>query len=237
MVERMSSSWKIGAPLALKDALRTIRFASRRGRRFSRDVAPSVVPQPIDGFIASAMTFVDVVATRVEREATRLIRSGIGSTLELPDLRIDTSPPERAVKADQFAEAAYRGLTTALELLHADGALVSESAARAAYEAVTEQPVEGSERWAALLLCEMLHRRVIWGVSLTPAARGQERMLARLALFSLMIWLLSSRGAGEAQVALEASIALALGLRDELAAIGDDPERIEGLLMEFRHHV
>jgi hypothetical protein len=237
MAGRTSPPWKIGEPLALKDALRTVRFMAQRGRRFARDSVPSVVPQPADRLIASALTQADTLASRIEREAARFVYSSIGSSPDLPDLRIADADPGKDLRAAQFAEAAYRGLMKALELLQAESALVSESAARSAYAAVAERSAAHPERWGALLIREMLQRRVVREVSLVPGGHDEERLVAHLALFALMIWLLSDRDAGDALEALEASVALAIGLRDELAAVGDDVGGLAGLLKEFRHHV
>jgi hypothetical protein len=137
-----------------------------------------------------------------------------------------------------FGAAAYAALDRAVVRLGADGAFVSEATCRAAWAAETPDGATPEAR-AAVLTRWLVAARPVRGVPTDAALRVAPDALVPIAVFSVMLWLLSDRPEGEDGAALEASVDLAIGIAAEvtqaIAAAG--PEALEALYVEFAPHV
>ncbi|REF73243.1 hypothetical protein E3U25_01970 (plasmid) [Paracoccus versutus] len=214
--------------ISLRDALRGLRYALRRGGETLSEIPVATLPEPA-GRIAGAVLRqggelakgADQVVSNV---AKRLLGSEAGPIPAMPEIISDSNSPER------FAAACYTALKAALRQLNFGEALIVESAARLAYRRIAPtignlpEPVVAAELTVQLLDLHAIH--------------GAEDAEA-LAVFAVLLWLQSDRADVEELASLEASVDLAKVLRDDVlsASAARDKERLGKLYAEFINHV
>ena len=214
----------------LKDVARSLRFVAERGSQTLKNALPlDALPDP---------------AARVaERALSALLKAGHDAERGMSALahalldRNDPPPAFSHLEAEseqRFAFAAHAGLRAALAHLGADNSLVSETAARRAWQSVaaSRAGANDSETAAALfgsLLQTQTLREVVWPENQTL----QPAEAARIATFAVLLAMLADPAQFRDLIA--ASCDLALALRNDLAA--EDPARLASLFEEFRDHV
>ncbi|MBC2837598.1 hypothetical protein [Paragemmobacter straminiformis] len=220
-------------PAPLKDMARSLRFVAERGGKTLKSALPlDVLPDPAARVADAALDAVLKVGQGAERGVTALAHALLDRDEAPPTL----SRPEDAEAEARFATAAHDGLRAALAHLGAESALVSEMAARRAWQAVTgagsgqEDTATAAALFLGLIATHCL-REAIWPETFAlPAAEA-----ARIATFAVLLSMLSD--AAGFRALLPAAVDITLALRADLAAAGEDPALLAALFDEFRNHV
>ncbi len=225
--------------MPLREALRGLRHLLRRGGQALRETAPAdSLPRPAADIAKAVLREADQFAQGLDVMASGIAKSVLGggaaSAPMLHDLRLD----ERA--QTQFAAAVYQALSSVLRRLGAVEAFVSEVAAGRAFAAVTEDATaQDDARTAAGLVIGLLEARVIRDTAAALDSRVPPADIEPVAIFAVMLWLLSERSEQENQAALESATDLAVALSDEVVAgcRSRDAAKIESLLRTYACHV
>jgi hypothetical protein len=223
--------------MPLREALRGLRHVLRKGGEAVRDsVAPEALPGPAGDVAGGVLREVEHLARGVD-EATsgllkRLLGGGAQAGVSLRDLGADEAA------AAVFGAAVYAALRDVLAQMGADDAFVSEATLRAVWAEDAPQGLTPEAAGAALTL-RVVAARPVRGVAAAPGLRAPPDALVPVAVFAVMLWLLSDRPDGEDAVALAAAVDLALALaRDVTAATAaGDAARLAALYAEFAAHV
>ncbi|GAD55331.1 hypothetical protein [Limimaricola cinnabarinus] len=222
------SGRELPGTVVLREALRSIRHVAREGRDAVVEAA-SHGGAPVARVANFAITGADRMAEMAEEVVGLLIGAGAAP----PDLSLADMPADE-VNAACFAAAAYSALGHVLRGLGARHALVSEMRLRAAF---LRGGGTGATTRSARLFVAMSEAEVIADVRMEPAADLSAHEAERLALFAMLLWMLSDRDIGDASDALDAASMIAIALRSELACAEGDEVTLAALLKEFRHHV
>jgi hypothetical protein len=223
--------------MPLREALRALRHVMRRSGRTLRNAAPTdVLPPGASRLAERVLRDVDDLARTVDGAASgiaaRVLGDHLPANLQLQSL---TGQPE-AAKA--FATAVYSALRAALGLLGAEEAYISEAAARRAYEQSSEHPAGDGEMAAALALA-LGRAKVIRDASAEDGARVPGPVLEAVAVFAVLLWLLSKRSLEDDDAALEAAVNLSVAIADDVgkAMNEEDAAGLARLFEEFADHV
>ncbi len=225
--------------MPLREALRGLRFVLRRGgeaiaETFDLDVLPKPASDFANVALREAGDFVRSVDEIASDVAKNLLGGSAISALPLQDIM------EKPNARGDFAVAFYVALTTVLRHLGAPKVLVSEAAARAAFDRlparVSEEAVEN--RAAQLTFC-LLNARVMRGITAQQAALVPGASLEAVSLFAVMLWLQAARSDEENEAALMAASDMAVALAPEIsAAVAEkDVARIAALYKKYVSHV
>jgi len=230
--------------MPLRDALRGLRHAVRRGGETLLEVMPvNSLPRPAAQLAGAVLHEVGAFAKGVNDVASGLARLALGGSAtsqgSLQDLTLHQGAGLQGAE-DGFAQGIYAALRAVLRHLNAPSAYISETAARSAYLALTPEQRLGSDAsMAAALSLALAEAKVLRGVSAADAARVTGQSLDHIAIFAVMLWLQSNRSEAEDEKALEAAIDLAVALAVEAdAAFGNkDTMALAALYAEFASHV
>ena len=225
--------------MPMRDALRGLRHAVRRGGETLLDVMPvGSLPRPAAQLAGAVLHEVGAFAKGVNDVATGLARLALGGSAKSQGSLQDLTLHQGA--EDGFAQGIYAALRAVLRHLNAPSSYISETAARSAYLALTPEQRLGSDAsMAAALSLALAEAKVLRGVSAADAARVTGQSLDHIAIFAVMLWLQSNRSEAEDEKALEAATDLAVALAAEAdAAFRDgDAARLAALYAEFASHV
>ena len=225
--------------MPLRDALRGLRHAVRRGGETLLDVMPvGSLPRPAADLAGAVLHEVGAFAKGVNDVASGLARLALGGSATSQGSLQDLTLHQGA--EDGFAQGVYAALRAVLRHLTVQSAYISETAARTAYLALTPEQRTGSDaKVAATLSLALAEAKVLRGVSAADAARVPGQALDHIAIFAVMLWLQSNRGEAEDASALKAATDLAVALAAEAdAAFRDnDAARLAALYAEFASHV
>ena len=225
--------------MPLRDALRGLRHAVRRGGESLLDAMPvDSLPSPAAGLAGAMLRDVGEFARGVNDVASGLARLALGGGARPQGSLHDLTARHGA--EDSFAQGIYAALRMVLRHLDAPSAYFSESAARSAYLALTPEQRSGADASvAAALSLALAGTRVLRGASAAAAARVPGHSLDHIAIFAVMLWLQSSRSEAEDEKALEAATDLAVALAAEADAAfrEKDSTRLAMLYAEFASHV
>ncbi len=231
-----------GAALPVKDVLRGV----RHGLRSIRNTAVSLqskLPGPLGALGASTIGHVDRFVAKVDQNSSLVAHRYLdpevarnGGTAAFAQL---ITRPDAAVL---FAKIAYDNLKLVIsyiceDLDRNDRYFISETLAAIAYQraaggfAARTDEIEK----AALVLEAMLRVGVVRTSTSTSAAHSADdtvRQPAVTACFAVMLWLLVERDHGpeDEEPLLLACCDLAMVLREEIAAAGEDAETLADLL-------
>ena len=225
--------------MPLRDALRGLRHAVRRGGETLLDAMPvDSLPRPAAALAGAVLREVGEFAKGVNDAASGLARLALGANAKPRGSLHDLTARQGA--EDGFAQGVYAALRATLRHLNAPSAYVSETAARSAYLALTPEQRLGSDASvAATLSLALAKAKVLRGASAADAARVPGHSLDHIAIFAVMLWLQSNRSEAEDEKALQAATDLAVALAAEADAAfrAKDYPRLARLYAEFAPHV
>ena len=225
--------------MPMRDALRGLRHAVRRGGETLLDVMPvGSLPRPAADLAGAVLHEVGAFAKGVNDVASGLARLALGGSATSQGSLQDLTLHQGA--EDGFAQGIYAALRAVLRHLNAPSAYISETAARAAYLALTPQQRLGSDASvAAALSLALAEAKVLRGLSAADAARVAGQSLDHIAIFAVMLWLQSDRSEAEDDKALEAAtdLAVALAVEADAAFTARDNTALATLYDEFASHV
>ena len=225
--------------MPMRDALRGLRHAVRRGGETLLDVMPvGSLPRPAAQLAGAVLYEVGAFAKGVNDVASGLARLALGGSAKSQGSLQDLTLHQGA--EDGFAQGIYAALRAVLRHLNAPTAYISETAARSAYLALTPEQRLGSDAsMAAALSLALAEAKVLRGVSAADAARVTGQSLDHIAIFAVMLWLQSNRSEAEDEKALEAAtdLAVALGPEADAAFTAKDDTALATLYAEFASHV
>ena len=136
--------------------------------------------------------------------------------------------------------AIYVALSAVLRHLGASTVLVSEAAARAAFDRLPAKVAEDAvENSAAQLTFFLLDTRVLRGTTAQKTALVHGAALEAVSLFAVLLWLQSARSDEENEMALIAASDIALVLASDIsAAVAEkNATRIAALYKKYVSHV
>ena len=225
--------------MPLRDALRGLRHAVRRGGETLLDVMPlGSLPRPAAQLAGAVLHEVGAFAKGVNDVASGLARLALGGSAKSQGSLQDLTLHQGA--EDGFAQGIYAALRAVLRHLNAPSSYISETAARSAYLALTPEQRLGSDAsMAAALSLALAEAKVLRGVSAADAARVTGQSLDHIAIFAVMLWLQSNRSEAEDEKALEAAtdLAVALAVEADAAFTAKDNTALATLYAEFASHV
>lgn len=225
--------------MPLRDALRGLRHAVRRGGETLLDVMPvDSLPRPAAQLAGAVLHEVGAFAKGVNDVASGLARLALGGSAKSQGSLQDLTLHQGA--EDGFAQGLYAALRAVLRHLNAPSAYISETAARSAYLALTPEQRLGSDAsMAAALSLALAGAKILRGLSAADAALVTGQSLDHIAIFAVMLWLQSNRSEAEDEKALEAATDLAVALAAEADAAFRDKDTmgLATLYAEFASHV
>jgi hypothetical protein len=225
--------------MPLREALRGLRFVLRRGgETIAETFDLDVLPKPASDFANVALREAGDFVRSVDEIASDVAKTLLGGTSSsaLPLQEFIEKPNA----GSDFAVAFYVALTAILRHLGAPGVLVSEAAARVAFDRlparVSKEVVEN--RAAQLTFC-LLDARVIRGTTAQQAALVPSAALEAVSLFAVMLWLQAERSDDENEAALMAASDMAVALAPEISAAVAEKNvvQIAALYKKYVSHV
>lgn len=235
----MSNPSPLPDPMPLRDALRGMRHAMRRGGETFLDAMPvDSLPRPVAELAGLVLREVGEIANRANQVASGFARLALGADPK-PHGSLHLLAAGHGDE-DAFAKGMYAALRLVLRRLHAPSAYVSETAARSAYLALTPDQRLGSQpSIGAALSLALVEAKVMRGTSAADAAHVPVGSVEHMAIFAVMLWLQSNRSEDQDEAALESATDLAVALAPEagVAFRARDSKRLETLFAEFASHV
>ncbi len=223
--------------MPLRDALRGLRHAVRRGGETLLDVMPlDQLPPPASHLAGVVMREVGELAKGVGEVAAGLARLALGGS-DAPHAMHLTA---REGAEDAFAQGIYAALRLVLRRLDAPSVYVSETAARMAYVALRPDQRHGADAdIAAALSLSLAEAKVMRGASAQDAAHVPGKAIEHVALFAVLLWVQSTRSEAEDEAALASAtdLALALAAEADAAFCNRDSAKLAALYAEFSGHV
>ena len=225
--------------MPLRDALRGLRHAVRRGGETLLDVMPlDQLPPPASQLAGAVMREMGELAKGMGEVAAGLARIALGGGDAPPGGILHLTAREGA--EDAFAQGIYAALRAVLRRLDAPSVYVSETAARLAYLALLPDQRHGADAdIAAALSLSLAEAKVMRGASAQDAAHVPGRAIEHVAIFAVMLWLQSTRSEAEDEAALASAtdLALAVATEADAAFCSHDSVRLSALYAEFAAHV
>lgn len=223
--------------MPLRDALRGLRHALRRGGETLLDVMPlDQLPPPASHLAGAVIREMGELAKGVGEVASGLARIALGgseSTNTAP-LQLTARPGAE----DAFAQGIYAALRLVLQRLDAPSVYVSETAARMAYMSLLPDQRHGQDAdIAAALSLALVDAKVMRGTSAQDAAHIPGKSIEHLAIFAVMLWLQSDRNEDEAALASATDLGLAVAAEADAAMVSRDRAKLSALYAEFAAHV
>ena len=225
--------------MPLRDALRGLRHVVRRGGETLLYAMPvDQLPRPAAELAGALLREMGEFAKDVNEVASGLARFALGAGDKPHGSLQQIAGRQRA--EDAFARGIYAALRSVLRRLDAPSVYISETAARMAYLALTEDQRSGSDAAiSAALSLALADGKVMRGTSAEDAAHVTGNSLEHIAIFSVMLWLQSNRSEAEDEAALASATDLALAVAAEADAAfqSRDIQRLAALYAEFAAHV
>jgi len=225
--------------MPLRDALRGLRHAVRRGGETLLDVMPlDQLPAPASHLAGVVIREVGELAKGMEEVAYRLARLALGGGEAAQTGILNLTAREGA--EDGFAQGIYAALRLVLRRLDAPSVYVSETAARMAYVALRPDQRHGADAdIAAALSLSLAEAKVMRGASAQDAAHVPGQAIEHVAIFAVMLWLQSTRSEAEDEAALASAtdLALAVAAEADAAFCNHDMAKLSALYGEFAAHV
>ena len=226
-------------PMPLREALRGLRFMLRRGgETIVETMAVETLPKPVSTLAGAVLHKVGGLARNVDEAACGFAKSVLGGH-DAQNLTLQDLSMAGRTEAD-LAAAVYVALSTVLGRLGAPGVFVSEAAARKVFaQTLAQGGIGATAVTAAKLTLDLLDARVIRGTTAQQAAQVQGSALEPVAIFTVILWLQSTRSDDENAEALDAATDLAVVLAQDVAkaCAVRDAAKLEALYEKFASHV
>ena len=225
--------------MPLRDALRGLRHAVRRGGETLLDVMPlNQLPPPATHLAGAVIREMGVLAKGVGEVASDFARIALGGgdAPQSAPLKLTA----RLGAEDEFAQGIYAALRLVLQRLDAPSVYVSETAARMAYLSLLPDQRQGQDAdIAAVLSLSLVEAKVLRGASAQDAAHVPGRAIENVAIFAVMLWLQSNRCEAEDEAALASAtdLALVVAAEADAAIVSRDSPKLSALYAEFAAHV
>ena len=222
--------------MPLREALRGLRHVMRKGGETLKDtMTVDLMPPPAAHLAGAFLREVEAIAKGVDQAASGLAKKVLGG----PD---PTSPSLHAITGQIngdviFAAAFYAAAQAVLARLGATGVFISEAGAHKAFQDI--RPFVAPDADLAASLTIALHSAKVLKGAVAKTARVPADAVAPVALFAVMLWLLSHRPEAEDEAALDAAADLAVALAADIsrAFIANDHAGLAALYSEFASHV
>lgn len=230
-------------PVSLREALRGLRHALRRGgETLSHTVPLNAMPRPAAKLAQTFLRTGEEIAKGVDGVASKVVRKVLpGSDIGAPTLGILIARgPEGGA---DFAAISYRALAIILSKLGLRDAFVSEAGAQQVWnEHAGKLAFAGDKlpKEAGQLMMALLEAPVLRDLEFRAPQEDLSRdAVAPVALFALMLWLQSERPAHEDEEALSSAVDLSRALVNDVtrAASVGNAARLGQLFGEFARHV
>jgi hypothetical protein len=225
--------------MPLRDALRGLRHAVRRGGETLLDVMPlDQLPPPATHLAGAVIREMGELAKGVGEVASGFARIALGGADALHSAPLKLTA--RLGAEDAFAQGIYAALRLVLQRLDAPSVYISETAARMAFVSLLPNQRQGQDAdIAAALSLGLVEAKVLRGTSAQDAAHVPGRAIEHVAIFAVMLWLQSNRTEAEDEAALASATDLALVLANEANAVfcASDRTKLAALYAEFAAHV
>ena len=196
----------------LKDALRGLRYAFWRGCDAVQGTAPTKLPPPASRIALTALREMGLLARSVDHMLSTVVHTVFGEVTlgshKLQDMMVPGG------KSEEFSAVFYETMKIVLSHLGASRALVSQSAGRKAFSQVTSR--DAPEQFAAQLALQLLREEPIRIDYLDAHSPVSKETVAQVAVFSVLLYLLSDRESGDYAKMIQAATALATALQDEI---------------------
>ncbi len=225
--------------MPLRDTLRGLRHAVRRGGETLLDVMPlDQLPPPASQLVGAMIREMGAMAKDMGEVASDFARFALGSS-EATDA-VPMHLTARLGAEDDFAKGIYGALRLVLQRLDAPSVYISETAARVAYLALLPGQRHGNDaNFAAALSLSLVEAKVLRGTSAQDAAHVPGRAIEHVAIFAVMLWLQSNRSEADDDAALSSAtdLALAVATEADAAILVRDIAKLSALYAEFAAHV
>lgn len=225
--------------MPLREALRGLRFFLRRGgETFAETFDLEALPKPAFDFANVALREAEDIARSVDEIASEVAKAVLGGAASSAVPLQDYMGKQNA--SGEFALAFYVALSAVLRHLGAPSVLVSEAAARNAFEKLAAQApgVTVEDRAAQLTLC-LLEARVMRGTTAQQAALVPGAALEFVSLFAVILWLQAARSDDENEAALMAATDMAVAMASQISAAvtQKSADQIAALFSKYVSHV
>ncbi|MFD1881564.1 hypothetical protein [Paracoccus pacificus] len=232
-------------PVPLREALRGLRHALRRGGRTVADTVPlSAMPAPAAKLAQALMRRGEEIASGIDTTTSMIARTLLpADRMDAPTLALFIQGGRDA--DGSFAAVSYDALSDVLTQIGAGESFVSEAAAQQVWTAFSaDAPLAATgaksalAKEAARLSVMLLNARVIRDVKLAPATDRQDltaEAVAPLAIFALMLWLLADHDGRDDAAALKSAVEVSARISADIsrAASVGNTARLAQLLGEF----
>ncbi len=218
----------------LKDALRGLRYALRRGCDAVQETAPTNLPPPASRIALTALREMGLLARSVDQMVSSVVHTVFGeATLGSHKLQDVMVPGGQ----EEFSAVFYETMKIVLSHLGASRALVSQSAGRKAFIQVTSRGAP--EQFAAQLALQLLREEPVRIDYLDAHSPVSKETVAQVAVFSVLLYLLSDRESGEYAKMIQAATALATALQDDIlqALPTQNGDVLSSLFARYAAHV
>ena len=227
--------------MPLRDALRGLRHAVRRGGETLLDVMPvDQLPRPAAELAGVVLREVGEFAKGLNEVASGIARFALGANESPHGLLVEPLKARDGGAEDAFAQGVYAALRLVLRRLNAPSVFVSETAARLAYQGLTDDQRRGSDAAVAgVLSLALAQAKVMRGTSAQDAALVRGNSLEHTAIFAIMLWMQSDRSEADDEAALGSAtdLAMAVATEADAAFVAQDGSRLAALYAEFAAHV
>jgi hypothetical protein len=222
--------------MPLREALRGLRYVVRRGGKSIKNrVTVDKMPTSAAQLAGVVLREVEVIAKSMDQAASGFAKKMLSS----PD---PAAPSLYAITGQQngdvvFAKAFYAATQAVLKRLGTPNLFISEARARKAFQQIAVLDAPDTEVAATLTLA--LHNAQVLKGKPAETARVPANAVAPVALFAVMLWLLSQRPETEDEAALDAATDLSVALAFDVSTAFTDGkhQNLAALYAEFASHV
>lgn len=219
----------------LKDALRGLRYVFRRGCDAVQATAPTKLPPPASRIALTAIREMGLLARNVDQIVSSVVHTVFGEvTLGSHKLQDMVAP---GGLSEEFSAVFYETMKIVLSQLGASRALVSQSAGRKAFAQVMS--CDAPEHFAAQLTLQLLREEPVRIDYLDAHSPVSKETVAQVAVFSVLLYLLSDRDNEDYAKMIQAATNLATALQDEIAQAcrTQDGAVLSSLFARYAAHV
>lgn len=177
-----------------------------------QETAPTKLPPPASRIASSALREMGLLARSIDQMVSSVVHTVFGEVRlgshKLQDMMASGG------QSEEFSAVFYETMKIVLGRLGASRALVSQSAGRKAFGQVTSR--DAPELFAAQLTLRLLREEPIRIDDLDAYSPVSKETVAQVAIFSVLLYLLSDRDDEDCGKMIEAATDLATALQNEI---------------------